>query len=718
MKKQQIQFIIALMAVALIGLVSFQLYWINHALSVANERFEQNVQEALHNVVNKLQRAEVLTVASQRVRMQPVPTLHDELPPAKTIQLPEKSPAEPDTPKSAKFVVPAQANTRKYAIATTNASRQQPFVHIDSLTEWFVMRNQPSLSEFTFEFSRQGNRLRVADSLYRWVDTLHQPDTYTWNENGQFFSYPGKVVNKKGRAPEKTTRKGVGVQRSKNVQHANNEALQIYLDALEDDGLPTNFVLSTPAGNMVLPGWAKDEVLREYVRQVEISQSLNQAMIEQVRWVHRNHDSLSKIYAATELPGMHATSNSFTTQPALKVKIAPEAKAKMKASVDAANVSDKALEKKLERVKNQSDIVQDVFKELVTVDRPLKERVNAELLDSLLRAELKNKKIDLPYEYGIQAKEYKNILFASNRQMESTIPATAFKATLFPNDLYCEGNLLFVNFPRHHPLLDRSVWGVFGGSTVLILVVIGCFYVSISTILKQKKLSEMKNDFINNMTHEFKTPISTISLACEVLQDKDVNANPQQMNRYLNIIRDENRRLGSQVEKVLQAAILERGDVKLKLSPVDIHEVMEGVLQNIGVQIEKREGLVELDLEAENPVIEADEVHLTNIIHNLLDNANKYSPENPQITIRTRSLTDGVSITIADKGIGMSKETVGKIFEKFYRVPTGNIHNVKGFGLGLSYVKTIIDVHQGRIHVESQPGMGSSFEVFLPYTQA
>jgi two-component system phosphate regulon sensor histidine kinase PhoR len=187
------------------------------------------------------------------------------------------------------------------------------------------------------------------------------------------------------------------------------------------------------------------------------------------------------------------------------------------------------------------------------------------------------------------------------------------------------------------------------------------------------------------------------------------------MKRYLGIIRDENKRLGSQVEKVLQAAMLDRGDIRLKLTPVDIHEVIEGVLQNIGVQIEQRDGSVDLSLEAEQTVIEADEVHVTNVIYNLLDNANKYSPDKPQISIRTRSWGGGVAITVADKGIGMSREATGRIFEKFYRVPTGNVHNVKGFGLGLSYVKKIVDLHQGNIRVDSHPGSGSTFEIFLPY---
>jgi two-component system, OmpR family, phosphate regulon sensor histidine kinase PhoR len=242
----------------------------------------------------------------------------------------------------------------------------------------------------------------------------------------------------------------------------------------------------------------------------------------------------------------------------------------------------------------------------------------------------------------------------------------------------------------------------------------GIFYTSMNTIMKQKKLAVIKNDFINNMTHEFKTPISTISLAVQVLKDDAIKKDENRLNRYIGIIQDENRRLGTQVEKVLQMALLDRGEVKLKLGMVNIHETIEQVLNNISVQIEQKDGIVNLELDADNPEIEVDEVHLTNIIYNLIDNANKYSPEKPEITIRTENVDNGLKISVLDKGIGMSKEQLSRIFEKFYRVPTGNLHDVKGFGLGLSYVKKMVESHNGSINVESKLGEGTVFEVVLP----
>jgi len=364
-------------------------------------------------------------------------------------------------------------------------------------------------------------------------------------------------------------------------------------------------------------------------------------------------------------------------------------------------------------------MMQDVFKELVTVERTIRERVNPKVLDSLLRKEIRDRGIDIPFVYGIHERQNKNVLFASTgSHVPNDLLTSGYQVNLFPNDVFCADNYLMVSFPGQKKYIFQKLSFVFLSSAILIVVIVSCFYVAISTILKQKKLSEVKNDFINNMTHEFKTPIATISLACEVLQEGAVNSDPTKLNRYLHVIQDENKRLGSQVEKVLQTALLDKGNLKLKISQVDVHEVIDNALQNIGVQIEQRHGNIQLDLKASNTVVEADEVHLTNIVHNLLDNANKYSPNEPQIKIETRSERNGVYLTVVDKGIGMTKETVQRIFERFYRVPTGNVHNVKGFGLGLSYVKTILQLHHGNIRVESQPNKGSSFEVFLPYAQS
>jgi two-component system phosphate regulon sensor histidine kinase PhoR len=299
---------------------------------------------------------------------------------------------------------------------------------------------------------------------------------------------------------------------------------------------------------------------------------------------------------------------------------------------------------------------------------------------------------------------------------------SGYRAVLFPNNMNETGNYLYIYFPTQRAFILNQLGFTLGASVLLIVVILACFYIAINTIVQQKKLADIKNDFINNMTHEFKTPISTISLAAEMAQEQvgrsggdDAAGLNERVGRYMGIIRDETRRLGSHVEKVLQMALLDRGEIRLKLSSVNVHDVIEKVLNNIGIQIEQRGGEVDLSFEADQEVIEADELHVTNILYNLLDNALKYSPNTPVIGIKTASLPEGVSITVSDQGLGMTKEQVSRIFEKFYRVPTGNRHDVKGFGLGLSYVKKMIDEHHGQILVDSQPGKGSTFDVILPY---
>jgi two-component system phosphate regulon sensor histidine kinase PhoR len=217
------------------------------------------------------------------------------------------------------------------------------------------------------------------------------------------------------------------------------------------------------------------------------------------------------------------------------------------------------------------------------------------------------------------------------------------------------------------------------------------------------------------MTHEFKTPISTISLASELLQDPSVASMPSASARYLDMIKAESKRLHLQVDKVLQVARLERSDFKLNIQPLDLHDIIESAIQNIFIQVEKRGGKISLDLRADKSNIEADEVHITNIISNLVDNANKYSPKNPEIKIQTESMQSGIRLSVTDNGLGISKKMKDKVFDKFYRVPTGDLHDVKGFGLGLSYVKTMVEAHGGSISVDSELGKGSTFKIFIPY---
>lgn len=274
--------------------------------------------------------------------------------------------------------------------------------------------------------------------------------------------------------------------------------------------------------------------------------------------------------------------------------------------------------------------------------------------------------------------------------------------------------LLSVVIPNQQRLLWKEMIWFILGAILFTIIITTAFFITVRTLLKQKKLSEIKSDFINNMTHEFKTPLATISLAVDALKNEKVAGNREKSEYFAGIIKEENKRMNKQVETILQAALLDKKEVQLNMKRLLAHDIIVNVLNNINLQVEEKGGKIDVELEAENDLIMADEVHFTNVINNLLDNAVKYSKENLHIKLSTKNSGNQLKIKIEDNGIGMNKETLHRIFEKFYRAHTGNVHNVKGFGLGLSYVKTMIDAHHGTIKAESVLGKGSSFTISLP----
>lgn len=365
---------------------------------------------------------------------------------------------------------------------------------------------------------------------------------------------------------------------------------------------------------------------------------------------------------------------------------------------------------------DRADLLKEVMKDFIYTKRPIQQRVNRFLLDTLLKKELVSNGISLDYEFAVGGQTDTNLIFSTASLKPREWEEKSYKASLFPNETLSAQNALYVYFPDQQKYILSNMGVMFGGSGILIVVIMACFYMAVTTIVRQKKLSDIKNDFINNMTHEFKTPISTIALAAEMAQENSatVTQNGSRLDRYLGIIREENRRLGTHVEKVLQMALLDKGHVKLKISDANIHDLIEKALNGQSVQIEQKEGEVELEFDANNEIVSADEVHISNILNNLIDNAIKYSPEKLYLAIRTKNENDGISVSISDHGIGMNREQQQRIFDTFYRVPTGNVHDVKGFGLGLSYVKKMVEAHEGTVEVESKPGEGSTFTVWLP----
>ena len=344
----------------------------------------------------------------------------------------------------------------------------------------------------------------------------------------------------------------------------------------------------------------------------------------------------------------------------------------------------------------------------------LERLLNPQLIDSLLLQELGQKGIRTPYEFGIYDPASDSLIFQLTGQYAEQLMTQGFATQIYPKTLKERRLILSVYFPGERRFLFRQVLWMVALSALLVLSIVALFYKTISTIIYQKKLAEMKNDFINNMTHEFKTPISTIALACEALQDKDVMRTQGVARSYINIISDENRRLGQMAEKILQASILDRKKLNLKIEPCDMHEILFSAIQKVSLQVAKVNGSLQLIKEASKCMVYGDRMHLLHVCLNLLDNAIKYTPRNPQIYLRTYNKGEMFCFDCTDNGIGISREEQTRIFDKLYRVPTGDIHNVKGFGLGLSYVKAIIEAHAGNVIVRSEPGKGSTFTVCLP----
>lgn len=323
------------------------------------------------------------------------------------------------------------------------------------------------------------------------------------------------------------------------------------------------------------------------------------------------------------------------------------------------------------------------------------------------------------YDFAITTdKNDSSLLMIKSKGFSTEFLNTKYKVNIFPDDIFTKSNYLLIHFPEKNKHIYRSILVLLVGSILFTLIILITFSITIIIILKQKKLSEIKSDFINNMTHEFKTPIATISLAIDSINNPKVIKEKKNILYYTGIIKEENQRMNSQVENVLQMSLIDKKDMELNKQMTDIHELIIKAIKNINLQIEQRKGKIEVFLEAENFHFLLDKIHFTNVLFNLLDNANKYSTVSPKIIVRTKNNNNGIIISVEDNGIGMSKETQNKIFEKFYRVSTGNIHNVKGFGLGLSYVKAIVNACKGNITVKSEQGKGSRFEIFLPFNKS
>jgi len=365
----------------------------------------------------------------------------------------------------------------------------------------------------------------------------------------------------------------------------------------------------------------------------------------------------------------------------------------------------------LNKISKRGNYINQIVSQMF-ITPEFEKRVNPQLIRKFINKSLYENGIHTQYEYAVFRSDnqltFKSDGFEKQRNMKY------YQVELFPDDFINSKSYMTVYFPGRTNVIFRSLGFMSVSSSVLTLLLLFTFSFTLYIVFKQKRLSDMKGDFVNNMTHELKTPISTISLASQMLNDKTISSSDKNYDRISGIIAEESKRLGYQVERVLQMAKFDQGDLKLNFDEVSIHEIIESVISNFTLQVEAKEGMLIPSLHADNDIVYADSVHITNVISNLLDNAIKYTTEKPEIYIETVNQNGDLIVSVRDNGIGISKANQRRVFDKFFRVPTGNVHSVKGFGLGLSYVKKIIEEHEGKIIVESELGSGTTFKLNFP----
>lgn len=360
------------------------------------------------------------------------------------------------------------------------------------------------------------------------------------------------------------------------------------------------------------------------------------------------------------------------------------------------------------------DNLQALMLQQMTSLQPINELIDTARLKTIITDELKAQGIKTKYYYGVTEYAPNNFVLLSKGTPLSELFKSDYSIDLFRRSMIDAGKTLKLFFPDRKKFLYTSMSPLILSSAFFYLMIVAAFFLAFKIIFKQKKLSDMKTDFINNMTHELKTPIATISIASEMLRDNSISASEENRSKYAGIIFEENKRLYNHVEQVLQLARLEKDELQLNLDDADIHQLITTTAKRSQLRLEELGGKIELHLDALQTIVKVDEMHFTNMINNLIDNAIKYNDKEPLIKIKTLNVPYGIQIEVCDNGIGIKKENLERIFEKFYRVSTGNVHDTKGFGLGLSYVKSIVDKLDGKIRVESKWKEGTKFIIQLP----
>ncbi|MBN2571681.1 MAG: HAMP domain-containing histidine kinase [Ignavibacteriales bacterium] len=365
---------------------------------------------------------------------------------------------------------------------------------------------------------------------------------------------------------------------------------------------------------------------------------------------------------------------------------------------------------------HKEKIFDEVIDELIFIreEYSISERIESERLEDIIDSEFKNRGIPLDYNFGIESLDKDSMIICNDSNAVDELTSSNYKVRLFPAEVFRKPDFLIVQFPNETGYLLRTISWMLIISIFVIAVIVYLIIKTVQMLIKQKKISEMKNDLINNITHEFKTPVSTISLACDAISEKYSTKDKYSVERYTKMIKEENTKLVNLIDSLLNTALLENGNFSLKKKEVDVHKLISGVVHKYEMVIKERDGNISTEFQATDNNILCDEMHISNVLNNLIDNAIKYTSSKPEIKITTRSENEYIVVSIKDNGIGIPTSDKEKIFDTFYRVHTGNIHNVKGYGIGLSYVKKIIESHGGKIELKSKVNEGSCFEIFLP----
>jgi two-component system phosphate regulon sensor histidine kinase PhoR len=610
MKKRSLWLITTLMTIALLGVFVMQLYYIKEAYNLKSQLFEQNVSEALNDVVNKVQKRYAADHISRK---------DNQL--ARDREMEVRNQAKLLVEYKERFAIEQQKRDdkmRNLIVADLNQTEQELI-------------------------KAYGNPVRISESDFLAASDLNNP------RNSPFH-------------------------------------LDINVGLDENGDVIGGRVKSTFVPQPIKSFRVRNDVLPDSLRYHALDPTTLKPVLISVKTI------------SVELERKYKLENSLA-----KKKYEEGLKRLMSDTIPIGP--------------NADLMIGEIAQEMRSANVPLSKIVSRDLLDTLIKKEMLNRNITLQYDFWVSLAQKDSLVYrkVSNGSME-TLPKNTYQVTL-TNFITRDPGMLFVNFPNKNSLIIGNMWATMASSAGLLLVLIFIFAYTIYAIIRQKKISEMKTDFINNMTHEFKTPVATIMIASEALKDPEIVADKKRISRLAGIIYDENVRLGNHIERVLSIARLEKKELKLERSEVNMNDLIVAVADSMDLQLQRKNATINLGLNAENPVIFGDELHLSNVIYNLIDNANKYSLDNPKITLNTRNTHKHLHVEIIDEGIGMTKEQSKRIFDQFYRVPTGNLHDVKGFGLGLNYVHDIVTQMGGTIKVNSEKDKGTKFEISLPLNQ-